>query len=75
MKEILLKLGQGSLETGFPGVNVELRGDGIDGWEKSTTLLPDPDLKTKYEAWERVYRASIRLSGRGTDFHTSTGTR
>jgi hypothetical protein len=74
MKEILLKLGRGSLETGFPGVNVELRGDGIDGWEKSTSLLPDPDLKTKYEAWERVYRASIRLRGRGTVFHTPTGT-
>jgi hypothetical protein len=62
------------LTQGFPGVYVELKGDGIDGWGESTSLLPDPDLKTKYDAWERVYRASVRLSERGTTFHTPTGT-
>lgn len=59
---------------GFPGVYVELQGDDINGWGESTSLLPDPDLKTKYDAWERVYRASVRLSERGTTFHTPTGT-
>jgi hypothetical protein len=74
MKTIILKLGRGSVETGFPGVNVELQGDGIDGWEQSTSLSPDPELKIKYAAWERVYRAAVRLNGRGTVFHTPTGT-
>ena len=59
---------------GFPGVYIELKGDGIDGWGESTSLLPAPDLKTKYDAWERVYRASVRLSERGSIFSTPTGT-
>jgi hypothetical protein len=74
MKAIILKLGRGSVETGFPGVNVELQGDGIDGWEQSTSLSPAPELKIEYAAWERVYRAAVRLNGRGTVFHTPTGT-
>jgi hypothetical protein len=74
MKTIILRLGSGSLAQGFPGVYVELKGDGIDGWGESTSLVPDLELKTKYDAWERVYRASVRLSGRGTVFHTPTGT-
>jgi hypothetical protein len=74
MKEIILKLGQGSFKTGFPHVNVELKGDGIDGWENDkASLLACPELETKYEAWERVYQTSVRLS-RGTVFHTPTGT-
>ena len=56
----MLRLGSGSLTQGFPGVYVKLQGDGIDGWEESTSLLPNLDLQTKYDAWERVYRASIR---------------
>jgi hypothetical protein len=75
MKSIILRLGSGSLAQGFPGVYVELQGDGIDGWGESTSLLPDPDLKTKYDAWERVYQATIRLGEwRGVVFHTLGGT-
>jgi hypothetical protein len=74
VKSIILRVGSGNLTQGFPGVYVELKGDGINGWGESTSLLPDPDLKTKYDAWERVYRASVRLSERGTTFHTPTGT-
>ena len=74
MKSIILRLGSGNLTQGFPGVYIELKGDGIDGWGESTSLLPAPDLKTKYDAWERVYRASVRLSERGSNFSTPTGT-
>jgi hypothetical protein len=74
VKSIIFRLGSGSLTQGFPGVYIELKGDGINGWGESTSLLPDPDLKTKYDAWERVYRASVRLCERGTTFHTPTGT-
>jgi hypothetical protein len=75
VKSIIIRLGSGSLTQGFPGVYIELKGDGINGWGESTSLLPDPDLKTKYDAWERVYRASVRLDeNRGVFFHTTTGT-
>jgi hypothetical protein len=58
MKEILLRLGNGSLATGFPSVNVELRG-GQKNWQAITSLLPAPELKTIYQEWLFLYRASL----------------
>jgi hypothetical protein len=58
MKEILLRLGNGSLVTGFPSVNVELRGS-QKNWQAITSLLPAPELKTIYQEWLFLYRASL----------------
>jgi hypothetical protein len=68
MKQIVLQLGKGSLETGFPSVNVELTGYGCDGWADTASLLPDLELESKYQQWQRLYRASVRLGGRGVTF-------
>jgi hypothetical protein len=68
MKEILLRLGNGSLATGFPSVNVELRG-GQKNWQAITSLLPAPELKTIYQEWLFLYRASLhRSKQRGVTF-------
>jgi CHASE2 domain-containing sensor protein len=58
MKEILLRLGNGSLTNGFPSVNVELRG-GQKNWQAVTSLWPAPELKTIYQEWLFLYKASL----------------
>ncbi|NJR32727.1 MAG: hypothetical protein HC778_07825 [Chamaesiphon sp. CSU_1_12] len=68
MKQIAIQLGKGNLETGFPSVNVELAGAGCDGWFDRASLSPDLELKSIYEQWQRLYRASVRLDGRGVTF-------
>jgi hypothetical protein len=75
MKEIILRLGSGSLETGFPSVNVELRdrtyGSQQSHWESVASLPPSPELKGIYEEWQYLYQNSLRQGGRrGVTFAT-----
>jgi hypothetical protein len=66
MKEVILRLGSGSLETGFPSVNVELRdrsyGRQQSHWESTASLLPAPELKDIYEEWQLLYQNSLQQS-------------
>jgi hypothetical protein len=68
MKEVILRLGSGSLETGFPSVNVELRdrsyGSQQSYWESTASLLPAPELKDIYEEWQLLYQNSLQQSGK-----------
>jgi hypothetical protein len=74
MKEILLRLGKGSLEIGFPDVTVQLRDD-RHNWEATTSLLAAPELENIYKEWLFLYRASLRRTGqRGVTFSASTPT-
>jgi hypothetical protein len=74
MNEILIRLGSGSLETGFPSVNVELRGQ-KHNWEANTSLLAAPELKNIYQEWLFLYRASLRRTEqRGVKFAAATPT-
>jgi hypothetical protein len=74
MKEIILRLGSGSLEVGFPSVNVELR-NGKHSWEAATSLVAAPNLKNVYTEWQFLYRASLRRGGqRGVKFAAATPT-
>lgn len=74
MNEILIRLGSGSLETGFPSVNVELRGQ-KHNWEATTSLLAAPELKNIYQEWLFLYRASLRRTEqRGVKFAATTPT-
>jgi hypothetical protein len=74
MKEIILRLGSGSLDDGFPSVNVELR-HGQDSWEASTSLLAAPNLNNAYREWQFLYQASLRRGGqRGVKFAAATPT-
>ncbi len=73
MKEVILRLGSGSLETGFPSVNVELRdrtyGRQQSHWESVANLPSSPELKNVYEEWQHLYQNSLRQSGqRGVTF-------
>ncbi len=79
MKEIILRLGNGSVETGFPSVNVELRdlagGNSRSCWEATANLLPAPELKNIYEEWRFLYQASLRYGDqRGVSFAPATVT-
>ncbi|WP_310483490.1 hypothetical protein [Chamaesiphon sp. VAR_48_metabat_403] len=74
MKEIILRLGSGSLDVGFPSVNVELR-NGKYTWEAATSLLAAPNLKNVYGEWQFLYQASLRRGGqRGVKFAAATPT-
>jgi hypothetical protein len=74
MKEIILQLNKGSLKTGFPCVNVELKGDDIDGWKDVASLSPNIEIESAYKKWLILYESSRRLGRvRGTTFHTGTG--
>lgn len=73
MKEIILRLGSGSLETGFPSVNVELRdrthGRQQSHWESVASLPSSPELKNVYEEWQHLYQNSLRQNRqRGVTF-------
>jgi hypothetical protein len=75
MKEIILRLGSGSLETGFPSVNVELRdrtyGSQQSHWESMASLPPSPELQGIYEEWQYLYQNSLRQGWRrGVTFAT-----
>jgi hypothetical protein len=75
MKEIILRLGGGSLETGFPSVNIELRADRHNRWEAAASLLAAPELKSIYEEWKFLYQASLRHGEpRGVKFAAATST-
>jgi hypothetical protein len=73
MKEIILRLGSGSLETGFPSINVELRdrthGRQQSHWESVASLPSSPELKNVYEEWQHLYQNSLRQNRqRGVTF-------
>jgi CHASE2 domain-containing sensor protein len=75
MKEIILRLGNGRLETGFSSVNVELRKDAHSYWEANASLSAAPELKKIYEEWRFLYQASLRYGGqRGVKFAPATVT-
>jgi CHASE2 domain-containing sensor protein len=74
MKEIILRLGSGSLEAGFPSVNVELR-NGKNSWEATTSLVAAPNLKNVFMEWQFLYQASLRRGRqRGVKFAAATPT-
>ncbi len=74
MNEIILQLNKGSLKTGFPCVNVKLKGDNVDGWNDVASLLPNTEIESAYKKWLVLYESSRRLGRvRGTTFHTATG--
>jgi CHASE2 domain-containing sensor protein len=74
MNEIILRLGSGSLEEGFPSINVELR-HGKYCWEATTSLVAAPNLKNVFLEWKFLYQASLRRGGqRGVKFAAATPT-
>ena len=64
LKEIIIRLGEGTIQTGFNSVNVELKSDGITKWEDRSNLPPNPELQQLLNEWQLLYPAAIELLSR-----------
>jgi hypothetical protein len=62
MKKIIIKLGNGNLDSGFNSVNIELTGDDVKPWQKLCSLRAAPDLKSSLNQWELLYKEIVRLN-------------
>ena len=61
MKEIIIRLGAGTIREGFSNITVELKKSGITQWEDRSNLPPDPELHQLLNAWQLLYPHAIRL--------------
>lgn len=64
LKEIIIRLGEGTIQTGFSSVNVELKSAGITRWEDRSNLPPNPELQQLINEWQLLYPAAIELLSR-----------
>jgi hypothetical protein len=64
LKEIIIRLGEGTIQTGFNSINVELKSDGITQWEDRSNLPPNPELQQLLNEWQLLYPAAIELLSR-----------
>jgi hypothetical protein len=62
MKKIIIKLGNGDLDSGFSSVNVELKEIDRPLWEDKCSLQVAPDLKSSLDRWQLLYREIVRLN-------------
>jgi hypothetical protein len=64
LKEIIIRLGEGTIQTGFNSVNVELKAAGMTQWEDRSNLPPNPELQQLLNEWQLLYPAAIELLSR-----------
>jgi hypothetical protein len=64
LKEIIIRLGEGTIQSGFNSVNVELKSVGITQWEDRSNLPPNPELQQLLNEWQLLYPAAIELLSR-----------
>jgi hypothetical protein len=62
MKKIIIKLGNGDLDSGFSSVNIELQGDNLQPWQNLCSLRAAPNLKSSLNQWELLYKEIVRLN-------------
>ena len=62
MKEVIIKLGEGQIETGFSSVNIELKQHGKTRWEDRDSLAAAPALKELLTQWLFLYPTVLNLS-------------
>jgi hypothetical protein len=62
MKKIIIKLGNGDLDSGFSSVNIELKTIDRTLWEDKCSLEPAPDLKSSLDRWQLLYQEIVRLN-------------
>ncbi len=78
MKKIVIKLGNGDLDSGFNSVNIELKGGDRTPWQDLCSLRPAPELKSSLDRWELLYSEIVRLNrvdfSRGVTFADSAVT-
>lgn len=62
MKKIIIKLGNGDLDSGFNSVNIELKGGDRTVWEDKCSLLAVSELKFSLNEWKLLYSEIVRLN-------------
>jgi hypothetical protein len=67
MKEVIIGLGEGRLETGFNSIDVELKEEGRTQWKDRAKLAPYPELRDLLKQWQLVYPAILTISDLGCD--------
>ena len=59
MKEIVIKLGEGGISTGFTTVNIEFKDCGKTQWEDRGSLIGSPELADLLKQWLFLYPAAL----------------
>jgi hypothetical protein len=62
MNEIIIRLGMGTIQTGFNNVNIELKSAGITQWEDRSSLRANPELEQLLNQWQLLYPAVLNIS-------------
>jgi hypothetical protein len=62
MNEIIIRLGMGTIQTGFNNVNIELKSAGITQWEDRSSLPANPELEQLLNQWQLLYPAVLNIS-------------
>jgi hypothetical protein len=70
MKEIIIRLGTGTIQDGFTTVTVELK-SGTTQWEDRSNLPVNPELHQLLNEWQLLYPAAIRLLSTGMNLSSS----
>ncbi len=65
MKEIIIRLGTGTIQDGFNNVTVELKSAKVTRWEDRTHLPPNPELQQLLNQWQLLYPATIQMYAPG----------
>jgi hypothetical protein len=78
LKEIIIRLGTGTIQDGFKNVTVELKYDRITQWEDRSNLRPNPELQELLHQWQVLYPTAIQTLSHGLNqspiFDTDTVT-
>jgi hypothetical protein len=65
LKEIIIRLGSGTIQDGFSNVTVELKSAKITRWEDRSSLPPNPELQQLLNQWQLLYPAAIQMLSTG----------
>ena len=65
MKEIMIRLGTGTIQDGFSNVTVELKSAKVTRWEDRSSLPPNPELQQLLNQWQLLYPATIQMYSPG----------
>ena len=61
LKEIIIRLGAGTIQDGFNNITIELKSATTTQWEDRSSLLPNPELQQLLNRWQLLYPATIQL--------------
>jgi hypothetical protein len=65
VKEIIIRLGAGTIQDGFHNVTVELKSGNITQWEDRSKLLPNPELQQLLHQWQVIYPSAVQTLSPG----------